>query len=121
MSRCVAILALLLAGLGVARLSSPAQTAGFVMSGEQLDLGQRDARLAATFSDAAANDNVVAQPEFPGTLGAALAVRKAHVEWSSQPWAGTPSGTVVVLQAGFAEAAAPQGVVLSNGLLLEVP
>ncbi len=91
-SRSVAGLLLLLAGVVVARLSSPAQVAAFVMSGEQLDLGQRDARLAASFTDASANDNLVAQAEFPGTLGAALAVRKAHVEWSSLPWAGTGAG-----------------------------
>jgi hypothetical protein len=92
MSRPLVILALLLAGLAVARLSSPARTAAFVLSGEHLDLGQRDVRAANTFTDASANDNLVAQPEFPGTLGAALAVRKAHVEWSSEAWAGTGAG-----------------------------
>ncbi len=92
MTRSIAVIALLLAGLGVAALSLPAQTAAFVLNGELLDLGQRDVRLAASFSDAAANDNLLAQAEFPGTLGAALAVRKAHVEWASQPWAGTGVG-----------------------------
>ncbi|HEX5009758.1 MAG TPA: matrixin family metalloprotease, partial [Planctomycetota bacterium] len=87
-------LAALLGGsfLTVAALSWPVATAAYTVGDEHLDLAQRDVRVVNSFADPEANDNVVAQAVFPGTLGAPLALRKAHVEWSSGPWAGTGEG-----------------------------
>jgi hypothetical protein len=92
MKRALAAFAVLACVAALLRVSSAAGTAAFVTSGEHLDLSQRDVRVAASFTDAAANDNLVPQAAFPGTLGAALAIRKAHVEWASLPWAGTGEG-----------------------------
>jgi len=78
--------------LAVAGLSRPMPVAAFTLSGDQLDLTQRDFRVVNSFSDPESNDNTVKQAEFPGTLGAPLAIRKAHSEWSSGPWAGTGLG-----------------------------
>jgi Matrixin len=78
--------------LAVAGLSSPVSTAGFTIGDEHLNLAQRDFRVVNSFADPQANDNTVVQDVFPGTLGAPLAIRKAHSEWSSGPWAGTGEG-----------------------------
>src|SRR5690349_18626096 len=80
------------ATLAVASSSAPVATAAFSTIGEPLDLTQRDFRVVNSFTDPQSNDNTVAQAEFPGTLGAPLAIRKAHAEWSSGPWAGTGLG-----------------------------
>jgi hypothetical protein len=80
------------AAIGVASFSAPVATAAFMLGGEHLDLAQRDFRVVNSFSDREANDNTVAQAQFPGTLGAPLAIRKAHAEWSSGAWAGTGLG-----------------------------
>jgi hypothetical protein len=87
-------LAALLGGcfVTVTALSWPAATAAFSTTGDHLDLTQRDFRVVNSFADPEANDNVVPQAVFPGTLGAPLALRKAHAEWSSGPWAGTGEG-----------------------------
>lgn len=93
MSRSLAPAALLgVALLAVSGLSWPVATAAFLTTGEHLGLDQRDVRVVNSFADRAANDNHVVQAEFPGTLGAPLAIRKAHAEWSSGPWAGTGIG-----------------------------
>jgi hypothetical protein len=107
MLRCLALGALLGASLSaVAALSWPADSAAFTTTGDHLDLTQRDVRVVNSFTGPAANDNTVPQAEFPGTLGAPLAIRKAHAEWSSGPWAGTGIGdgspTNVVLGSGNA-------------------
>jgi hypothetical protein len=80
------------AALAVASLSGPVMTAAFSTTGESLDLTQRDFRVVNSFSDPESNDNTVKQAEFPGTLGAPLAIRKAHAEWSSSKWAGSGLG-----------------------------
>lgn len=90
--RALAALGLAAGTCGLAALSWPAGAAGFSVYGESLPLDQRDFRVRANFLDATANDNHVAQPMFPGQTGAALAIWKAHAEWSSGPWAGTGAG-----------------------------
>jgi len=65
---------LLGAGLGVAALSAPVETAAFNPLGGSLGQGQRDFRVDNNFTDATANNNVTAQTMFPGQLGAVLAV-----------------------------------------------
>ena len=62
-----------LAGLGaafgmVASLSTPADTAGFSLIGGQLSVGQRDFRVYNNFTDAQANNNQIADPDFPSVL-----------------------------------------------------
>ncbi len=91
-ARRLAALLLLASAAAVAALSRPAATAAFSTYGESLGLDQRDFRVRNNFQDPTANDNVVAQPMFPGQVGAPLAIWKAHVEWSSGPWAGTGAG-----------------------------
>ena len=76
----------------VAALSAPADLAAFVVTGEFLPLTQRDMRVFNNFSDAVANDNLVPHPNFPGQVGAPLAIWKAHVEWASDPYAGNGKG-----------------------------
>src|SRR5262245_27759052 len=78
--------------LVVGNLSAPVTTAAFTIGPESLDMSQRDFRVVNSFTDRESNDNTVAQAEFPGSLGAPLAIRKAHAEWSSGPWAGTGIG-----------------------------
>ena len=55
----------------------------YALLGGSLDLGQRDFRVHDNFSDASANDNSVHDHNFPGTVGAALAIRKGVAEWGS--------------------------------------
>ena len=52
--------------------------------GGELDLTQRDFRVCNNFSDAEANNNTATDLSFPGATGAALAIWKAYVEWSSE-------------------------------------
>ena len=46
--------------------------------------GQRDFRFFNNFTDSTANTNTVADPDFPGALGAELAVWKGAAEWNSR-------------------------------------
>lgn len=78
--------------IAVGSFSAPVSTVAFTLLGDSLDLSQRDFRVVNSFTDPQSNDNTVKQAEFPGTLGAPLAIRKAHAEWSSFPWAGTGVG-----------------------------
>jgi hypothetical protein len=73
------------AALGAAlALTLPARVTGFVPSGSSLDLGQRDVRVFNNFTDPEANDNAASDPQFPGAVGAPLAIWKACVEWQSE-------------------------------------
>ena len=83
---------LLGAGLGVAALSAPVETAAFNLLGGSLGQGQRDFRVDNNFSDATANNNTTPHVNFPGALGAVMAIWKGHVEWSSEPYAGNGLG-----------------------------
>jgi Matrixin len=96
MNRCIARVSAL-AGLGltgvlVASLSAPVDTAAFTTIGGSLGLGQRDFRVFNNFTDVSANNNTIAQPQFPGKTGAVLAIWKGHTEWASEPHAGTGLG-----------------------------
>ena len=87
--RLVAASALLATTSAVASLSAPVATGAFTLTGDLLDLGQRDVRVLNNFSDPSANDNTTPHPDFPGVLGATQALWKALLEWSSGPFAGT--------------------------------
>jgi len=70
---------------GAAVLLGPARRSeGFDLLGGSLSTAQRDVRLFNNFTDATANDNQVADTQFPGHQGAAMAVWKAVVEWGSE-------------------------------------
>jgi len=73
---------LLLSGLWV---GLPGRSAAYVVFGDTLDLGQRDFRVFNNFTDPEANDNLVPDPDFPGAVGAELAVWKGVAEWGSAP------------------------------------
>ena len=73
----------------LASLSTPADTAGFSLTGDVLGLDQRDVRVLNNFSDPSANDNTTPHPDFPSVNGATRALWKAHLEWSSVPFAGS--------------------------------
>lgn len=73
-------------GLAVAAmLLAPAQTMAFDVFGDFLDLTLRDYRILNTFAGVRANDNLTPDPDFPGSTGADLAIRKAVAEWGSRP------------------------------------
>lgn len=79
---------LLRAALGLSGaivLLSPAETRSFDVFGDFLDLTLRDFRILNTFAGIRANDNAVPDPDFPGSIGADLAIRKAIAEWGSRP------------------------------------
>ncbi len=93
---CLAAMLSALIGLTV---HTRAVAAGFPPWVTPLPLTQRDFRVFPNFTDSSANDNVVPHPHFPGATGAALAIWKAHTEWSAVPrggdgagdgWAGNP-------------------------------
>jgi hypothetical protein len=66
-------------------LALPARPSrAFSLTGDQLGLGQRDVRVFDSFADPSANDNTTPNPQFPGALGAELAIWKALVEWGSR-------------------------------------
>lgn len=71
--------------LGAAVLLSPAETRAYDVFGDVLDMTLRDYRILNTFADFRANDNVTPDPDFPGSIGADLAIRKAVAEWCSAP------------------------------------
>jgi hypothetical protein len=70
-------------GLGAALLSS-GTSVGFTTIGGSLSQNQRDFRTFNNFTDAAANNNQVADQMFPGYQGAVMAIWKASVEWGSE-------------------------------------
>ncbi len=71
------------------QLSVALPGAAFSLTGDSLGLDQRDVRVLNNFSDASANDNLAPHPDFPSATGATQALWKAHLEWSSQPFAGS--------------------------------
>ncbi len=56
----------------------------FVVTGDALALNQRDLRVFDNFTDPTANANHTPDPNFPGYVGAELAIWKGAVEWSSE-------------------------------------
>jgi len=77
------VLPSLVLGGAFALLFPGAPARAFVLSGEELDLTQRDFRVNNTFADPESNNNLVPDPQFPGRTGAVLAIWKAAVEWGS--------------------------------------
>jgi hypothetical protein len=75
-----------------AALLLPAKTEAFTTIGGILGTGQRDVRIFNNFTDPQANDNVVPDVNFPGFLGAPLAIWKTAVEWGSRLHAGNGAG-----------------------------
>jgi hypothetical protein len=70
---------------GAALLLGPApRSEGFSLLGSDLDLANRDARVFNNFTDAAANNNVTPDAQFPGHQGAVMAIWKGLVEWGSE-------------------------------------
>ncbi len=91
--RLAALAALGLAGAALALCDAPLRAAGaYALTGESLDLTQRDFRVFDNFLDASANDNLVPHPNFPGHAGAVMAIWKAHAEWGSRPRGGDGLG-----------------------------
>lgn len=68
---------------GALGLSLPERGHSYNLSGDVLDLTQRHYRILADFGDPEANDNLAPDPDFPGSLGAELAIRKGVAEWGS--------------------------------------
>ncbi|MEM9382822.1 MAG: matrixin family metalloprotease [Planctomycetota bacterium] len=91
-TRFVAPAAVLVA---TALLLAPAETRAFDVYGDTLDLTQRDFRIWNGFTGPFSNTNQTPDPDFPGSLGAELAIRKAVAEWGSRPHG---SGTTDPLQ-----------------------
>ncbi len=90
--------ALALAGAGL--LLVPAgDSFGFSTLGTALNVNtEREWRVFNNLLDASANDNGTEDPNFPGWLGAELALWKAAAEWGSLPHgdgSGDPSQTTV--------------------------
>jgi hypothetical protein len=81
---------LLFAGfVGTALFVAPSFVVGYTTIGGSLGIGtggngyQRDVRVFNNFQDVAANNNNVPDPNFPGALGAPLAIWKAAAAWNS--------------------------------------
>ena len=55
----------------------------YTLLGHDLDFGVRDYRVFNDFEDVSANDNTTPHANFPGALGATLAIWKAGAEWGS--------------------------------------
>ena len=71
-------------GLALLPVLPTRPSTAFSLNGNQLGLGQRDVRAFDSFADPSANDNTTPDPQFPGALGAELAIWKAVVEWGSR-------------------------------------
>ena len=70
--------------LGVAALLClPREAGAWAFLGGSLALDQRDVRVFNNFTDPEANSNTHPDPDYPGALGATLAIWKAAVEWGS--------------------------------------
>lgn len=69
---------------GAIYLLAPAHTRAFEVFGDVLDLSQRDFRFLNGFTGTFANANQIPDPDYPGALGAELAIRKGVAEWGSQ-------------------------------------
>lgn len=69
---------------GALYLLAPAHTRAFEVFGDVLDLSQRDFRFLDGFTGPFANANQIPDPDYPGALGAELAIRKGVAEWGSE-------------------------------------
>ena len=84
---------------GAALLLLPSESRAWTFIGGSLNLGQRDVRVFNNFTDPTANNNTAAHVNFPGALGAPMALWKGAQEWSSEPM-GTGSGDPTQLAVG---------------------
>ncbi|MFT7669101.1 MAG: hypothetical protein ACI8X5_001801 [Planctomycetota bacterium] len=98
------ILPTLAIGVGAAFFLSAAQEAqGWNLLGSVLGQNQRDFRIYNNFSDSSDNNNTTPHPNFPGALGAPMAIWKGVIEWGSLPHGdGTGDSTQTVLGSGEA-------------------
>jgi len=89
---------------GAALLLAPAKPSNaFSKIGGSLSESQRDVRLHDNFLDSTANNNGTFSTQFPGWLGAELAIWKGIVEWGSVPHGdGTGDATQPLLGSGGA-------------------
>ncbi len=76
-------------------LTVPSEADGFVLLGHSLGLGQRDLRVNDGFTDSQANNNNSPHINFPGEVGAEMAIWKGAIEWSADLRAGNGSGDPV--------------------------
>ena len=77
---------------GAALLLVPEQSTAYSLIGGSLSTNQRDVRVYNNFTDTAANNNTSDHPNFPGYVGAPLAIWKAAAEWGSVPRNGNGQG-----------------------------
>jgi hypothetical protein len=97
-SRLVTILSL----GGLAALCAPGLTLAYVLLSPPVSLGistsgngyQRDVRLFNSFADATANDNQTPDPQYPGALGAFMAVWKGAQAWNSDTFDSQVASTI---------------------------
>lgn len=80
-----------LALIGAASTMITDDADSYDLLGFSLGTGQRDVRLNNNFSDSASNNNTTADPNYPGYVGAELAMWKSVVEWGSRAF-GDGSG-----------------------------
>lgn len=62
----------------------PSEIEAFTTLGTSLSTAQRHLRIYDNFTDATANDNVLADTNYPGYTGAEMAIWKAGIEWGSR-------------------------------------
>ena len=70
-------------GLAGSFLTFTPEADGFSTLGFELGINQRDFRVFNNFTDVAANNNQTPEADYPGALGATLAIWKGSVEWNS--------------------------------------
>ena len=97
-SRIVTLLGL----AGLAALCAPGITLAFVLLSPPVSLGigttgtgyQRDVRVFDSWTDPTANDNQTPDPQYPGALGAYMAVWKGAQAWSSDTFDAQVGSTI---------------------------
>ncbi len=77
------ILPALAVGAAASLLPFGEKAEGFTTIGGSLGQAQRDVRVFDNFTDATANNNTTAHPQFPGYTGIEMATWKSGVEWGS--------------------------------------
>ncbi|HUR26674.1 MAG TPA: matrixin family metalloprotease [Planctomycetota bacterium] len=91
----------------------------WTLDGNFLSLGDRDFRVFNNFTDPTANNNAVTHTNYPGAIGAPMALWKGAVEWNSQAM-GTGAGdpTQVTIGSGNANFDAYYaGMATSSGVI----
>ncbi|MBI3819159.1 MAG: matrixin family metalloprotease [Planctomycetes bacterium] len=74
-------------------LTMPRTSNGYVLLGVSLNASSTGFQVdQSSFTDAASNNNVAADANFPGATGAAMSCWKAAAEWASQKRAGNGNG-----------------------------